>query len=196
MQNRSQQLKPLSLIPSLISDKAIFDRSNIAELFFLLSGVAMMAILAQVALPLPFTPVPITGQSFGILLVALMWGARRGAAVLALYVFLGSLGMPIFAKAASGFFFGPSYGYLLAMPVAGFVVGSLVDRYSAKNFLLNILFSFIGLSIVFAGGLFVLSYYVGNAQVLALGLYPFLVGAIVKIISASLLASGCSRLRS
>ncbi len=85
------------------------------DLVLIILGALFVAIFAQVKIPLPFTPVPLTGQTFAVLLVAASLGSKRGAASIALYIALGALGLPVFAGGASGMAYlsGATFGYLV-----------------------------------------------------------------------------------
>jgi hypothetical protein len=92
----------------------------------------LVALSAQVVLPLPFTPVPVTGQTFAVLLAGALLGSRLGPAAVALYLFEGAAGLPFFKGGASGahyLFLSPTAGYLLAFPAAAFVTGWLAERH-------------------------------------------------------------------
>lgn len=150
-------------------------------------GVLLLALLAQIKIVLPFSPVPITGQTFGVSLIALCWGRNRGAGIMAAYLGLGGLGLPFFAT--SGGLFGATSGYLLGMFFASMVVGELADRGATKSFLTSWAAGFVGSCIVFACGLLVLSFYVPQGTVFTVGLLPFLPGDLVKTVSAAFIAS-------
>jgi len=92
----------------------------------------VLALCAQVAIPLPWTPVPITGQTFGVMLVAVLLGSRRAAIAVCLYLLEGAAGLPVFQPfGAPGLarFLGPTAGYLWAYPFAAFLTGWLVERF-------------------------------------------------------------------
>ena len=102
----------------------------VRELVVLLLGTAFLALLAQVSIPLlPFTPVPITGQTLGVLLIGALYGPWRGALCLLAYLGEGAAGLPVFAGGTSGWavLVGPTGGYLVAFPVAAAIVGLLVQ---------------------------------------------------------------------
>ncbi|RPJ40883.1 MAG: biotin transporter BioY, partial [Candidatus Latescibacterota bacterium] len=90
----------------------------------------LLALSARVAIPLPFSPVPISGQSFAVLLVGALLGSRRGSAAVLLYLAEGAVGLPVFAGGAGGaaYLVGPTGGYLAAFLPAAFVVGALCER--------------------------------------------------------------------
>ncbi len=102
----------------------------VRELLVLLLGTVFLALLAQVSISLlPFTPVPITGQTLGVLLIGALYGPWRGALCLLAYLGEGAAGLPVFAGGASGAatLIGPTGGYLIAFPVAAAIVGLLVQ---------------------------------------------------------------------
>ena len=85
--------------------------SLVENLAVVTGGVILLALLAQVAIPLPFTPVPITGQTFAVAFISLVWGAKRGGAVVFAYLLVGAAGLPVFANAQSGLAVGPTMGF-------------------------------------------------------------------------------------
>ncbi|MCB0365343.1 MAG: biotin transporter BioY [Bdellovibrionaceae bacterium] len=156
------------------------------------SGVGLMFLLAQVAIPLPFTPVPVTGQTFGLLFVSLLWGRRLGFETLLLYIGLGALGLPLFAQFKSGLA-GATSGYLLGMLAASYVIGSLADRGWGRTYVKAVLAGALGLAVVFACGLLILRYFIPEGTLLSAGLYPFVPGAILKLLLASGLSAHLNR---
>lgn len=115
----------------------------------------LMVLCAQVAIPLPWTPVPLTLQTFGVMLVAVLLGARRGALALGLYLLEGASNLPVFAPfGAPGplRLLGPTAGYLWSYPVAAFVTGWLVERGAQKSVVRLVGALAAGQAIVFAGG--------------------------------------------
>ena len=159
------------------------------EALFLSLGVVMLALLAQIAIPLPWTPVPITGQTFGVALMALVWGSKRGGLVFLSYILVGSLGLPVFAGGVAGFLVGPTMGYLVGMALATYVVGYLADRGATRSFLGSLGAAYLGSLCIFSLGLLNLSFYVPGEALLAAGLFPFLIGDLVKNTTAALIAS-------
>ncbi len=141
-----------------------------------------LGICAQISIPLYFTPVPLTGQTFGILLVGSLLGSRKGALAALLYLIEGCLGMPVWASGAFGLhhFAGPTGGYLMAYPIQAFLAGWIVEKQqkfsTAKT---AAALSFICLAQLGIGSLW-LSLYVGIKNVLMMGFYPFIPGEIVK----------------
>lgn len=146
-------------------------------------GVVVLSLLAQVSIPLPWTPVPITGQTFGVALIALMWGFKRGFASVLSYLLLGASGLPIFAGGKAGIG-GPTTGYLFGMLAGALVMGTLSDRgFSGgftKSFRKALLASYLGSACVFFFGLVGLSFFIPREALLTAGLYPFLFGDLLK----------------
>lgn len=143
------------------------------------SGVVVLSLLAQVSIPLPWTPVPITGQTFGVALIALMWGFKRGFASVLSYLLLGASGLPIFAAGKAGIG-GPTTGYLFGMLAGALVMGTLSDRGFTKTFRKALLASYLGSVCVFFFGLVGLSFFIPREALLTAGLYPFLFGDLLK----------------
>ncbi|MBX3016250.1 MAG: biotin transporter BioY [Bdellovibrionaceae bacterium] len=158
----------------------------VAEALSLVTGVLLISLLAQVAIPLPWTPVPITGQTLGVGLVALSWGARRGSLIMLVYLLLGSLGAPIFAMGKSGFLLGPTMGYLIGMGLASFAMGALADRGYTRGFWTSLLAAYAGSVCTLGLGVLVLSFYLPSEQLLMAGLLPFLPGDLIKNTLAAL----------
>jgi biotin transport system substrate-specific component len=171
-------------------------RSNSILQNFLLVGlsVAMIAALAQVHIYLPFTPVPITGQTFAVALSALMLGRVRATASVFTYLGLGALGLPVFASAHAGLAWGPSIGYLFGMLVASALMGFLADRGWTKTPLKSWLAAFLGSVVIFSCGVLVLSFFVPGEKLLLAGVLPFLPGDALKTILASQIAYRAQKL--
>ena len=100
------------------------------DVFLITLSILLIATLAQVKIPIPFTPVPLTGQTFAVLLVGAALGSKRGAISLVLYTLMGALGLPFFAGGASGLAYlsGPTLGYLVGFIAAAYVIGLLAER--------------------------------------------------------------------
>ena len=124
----------------------------------------LIAAAAQVAIPLPFTPVPLTGQTFGVLLTGMALGSRRGALAVALYVLEGAVGLPFFAGGAAGLakLLGPTGGYLFAFPIAAFVAGLLAERGWDRKPLTTVLGMLLASLTIFIFGALWLSRFVGG----------------------------------
>jgi len=159
------------------------------DLILVTAGALFVAILAQVKIPLPFTPVPLTGQTFAVLLVAAALGSKRGAAAMAFYVALGALGLPVFAGGAAGVAYlgGATLGYLIGFVVAAYVVGLLAERGLERNLRTSILPFLAGTVIIYAFGVTWLAILLGSfGKAVAAGLVPFVAGDILKLFAAAL----------
>jgi len=158
-----------------------------------LVGSAVIALSAQVAFPLPFSPVPVTGQTFGVLLVASMLGRARGLAAVMAYLAEGAAGLPVFAGMAAGpaALLGPTGGYLMGFLPGAYLCGWLAERGFDRTPLRTICSMILGNVAIFALGLPWLARFVGSSNVWALGFWPFLAGDVVKIgLAAALLPLG------
>ena len=151
------------------------------------------ALSAQIAVPLPFSPVPLTGQTFGVLLTGALLGPRLGALAMLLYLIEGACGLPFFAGGAFGLarFAGPTGGYLVAYPLAAALVGWLATRGWDRRPLTMLAAMLLGSLVIFALGAAWLAHFVGASHALTLGVLPFLPGDAVKaLLAARLLPLG------
>ncbi len=154
-----------------------------------------VALCARITIPLPFTPVPLTLQNFGVLLVGLTLGSRRGFAALALYLAEGAFGAAVFNPTGPGGLaqlLGPTGGYLLAYPVVAGVAGFIAER-GEKTFARLAVASLLGEIVLFAGGvcwLFLLTHSFKLA--VQYGLYWFLFAEVVKVMAAAGIANRIS----
>ncbi|WP_328900176.1 biotin transporter BioY [Streptomyces sp. NBC_00441] len=146
-----------------------------------LGGAALTGIAAQIAVPVPGSPVPVTGQTFAALLVGTALGARRGFLSLAVYALVGMVGMPWFADGTSGAG-GASFGYVLGMLLAATVVGGLARRGGDRSVLRTAGTMVLGSAIIYAVGVpyLALSTGMSASAAIAAGLTPFLLGDALK----------------
>ena len=152
-----------------------------------------IAVCAQVEIHLPFTPVPLSGGTLGVLYAGALLGSRRGAAAVGLYLLEGSAGLPVFSGGSAGFahLLGPTGGYLAGFPVGAFVTGLLAERGWDRTPMRAFGAMLAGSLPIFALGLFGLSRFVPGSTLLAQGLWPFLPGDLLKsALSAGLLPLG------
>lgn len=167
-------------------------RSLPLDAFLVLGGSAVVALFAQISIPLWFTPVPITGQTLAVLLVGASLGSRRGALALVLYLLEGGAGLPFFAAGTSGWpvVAGPTGGYLVGFILAAYAVGWLAERGWDRGFLRAAPAMLVGNLAIYILGLPWLAKFVGASDVFAKGLLPFIPGDLIKLaLAAGLLPS-------
>jgi len=169
--------------------------SLIKQAGIVICASAVIAVCARLMLPLPFTPVPLTLANFGVLLVGLTLGSRRGFAAAALYLAWGAMGLPVFASPGPGSIaqmLGPTGGYLWAYPVVAFLAGWIAERGHA-SFTRNLLASVAAEIALFAAGISWLAIVTRSwRQAAFFGLYPFLFAEVSKVMVA---AAAALRLR-
>lgn len=152
-------------------------------------GALVVALAAQVVVPVPMSPVPMTLQPLAVLAVGGLLGPAAGVSALVLYVALGALGLPVFAGGGSGalHLIGPTGGYLLAFPVAAGVTGALVARPPHSVFRV-LLACAVGMAIIHLGGVAQLALLGGDPQLaFRVGFLPFLTGDLLKVGLAALI---------
>jgi biotin transport system substrate-specific component len=154
--------------------------SRVRDLALVLGGAALTGLAAQLAVPVPGSPVPVTGQTFAALLVGTSLGAGRGFLSLALYALLGLAGVPWFAEGTSGS--GASFGYIVGMLLASAAVGALARRGADRSVLRMAGTMLLGEAIIYAIGVpyLALSLDLSTSAALAAGLTPFLIGDALK----------------
>lgn len=171
-----------------LSDRTyIFDRNLANRVASVTISTLIIAIFTQIRVHIPFTPVPITGQTFAVLMMAYVLGSKLGFMSVCFYILAGILGLPFFASGGSGFLYlkGVTGGYLLGFLISAFVVGYCSERGLFKSFFGSIILFSIGLIPTFALGLLWLGYLLGYEGVFHLGLTPFIPGELLKVILAS-----------
>lgn len=159
----------------------------------------LMALSAQFVIPLPWTPVPITGQTFVVLLTGALLGSRLGALAMIAYLIEGASGLPFFRAGSGGMtylFASPTTGYLLSYPAAAFVVGLFAERGWDKRFTTAAAAMMIGSIIILLSGWAWLSRFVGPAAAWQAGVAPFIIGDLIKVaLAAAALPSGWAIVR-
>jgi biotin transport system substrate-specific component len=178
----------------VLADRILPVEGVAADAVRIVAATILLALCAHIVIPLPWTPVPITGQTFGVLLIAVLLGARRGALAVILYLIEGAVGLPVFQPlGASGVlrFAGPTGGYLMAYPFAAFVTGWMSARASSAashltaavraGLLAGALIA--GEIVIFFGGCAWLAsgLHLGWRQAVTLGALPFLPGELIKM---------------
>ena len=173
---------------------AFFDRylprldRRVRDILLIVGGSLLVALMAQVKIPLPFTPVPLTGQTFAVLLVGAALGSRRCGVSLLFYLVQGMVGLPVFAGGASGLAYlaGPTGGYLVGFVCAAFVVGRLAEIGKDRRFRTALLVFLAGEATIYLFGLPWLGLVIGFEKALAAGFLPFLIGDAIKLVAAAL----------
>ena len=177
-------------MPPLCASRSSRGRPLLTEALLVLGGACFVALCALIAIPLSFTPVPITGSTFGVLLVGASLGTLLGAASLSLYVFAG-LFLPIYAEHERGWdaLSGPTGGYLVGFIVAALVIGWLAERpHWDRRFASAVTAMLTGSVIIYLFGLVWLQHEINSDLngTLEAGLYPFIVGDVLKLYLAAL----------
>jgi biotin transport system substrate-specific component len=184
----SKMVKPAELV--LSRNRALSWPEQAA---IVISASLFVALCAHVTLPLPFTPVPLTLQNFGVLLVGLTLGSRRGFAALALYLIEGASGMPVFNPAGPGGvaqLLGATGGFLLAYPLVAGLAGWMMERGKA-SFARACAASLLAEAVLFAGGLSWLAVLTHSfAQAVRFGLYWFVFAEVIKVMLAAAVSTG------
>jgi biotin transport system substrate-specific component len=152
-----------------------------------------VALCARVTVPLPFTPVPLTLQNFGVLTVGLLLGSRRGFAALTLYLVEGAFGLPIFSPAILGsgitHLLGPTGGFLMAYPLVAFIAGYIYEH-SSRRFAWAALSALAAELVLFAGGLSWLAVLTHSVSLaLRYGLYWFVFAEVIKVLMSAAVAA-------
>lgn len=153
-----------------------------------IAGSLFLALCAQVSVHLPFSPVPITGQTFGVLIVGALLGSRLGPAAVLLYLAEGAAGLPVFSPGPTwglARFLSPTGGYLLGFVAGAWVVGRLGEAGWHRRVGPAALSLVLGNLAIYAGGLAGLTLYLAPEKVLAIGVLPFLAGDALKILIAA-----------
>src|SRR5438270_4899981 len=168
----------MNTIPAVLEQRRV-----LTQLLLVIAGSAVIAIAAQIAIPIPFTPVPLTMQPLAVLLVGVVLGATRGSAAAALYLLEGAAGLPVFAQGHGGalWLVGPTAGYLLSYPFAAFVAGWFSERGWSSSIARALAGMLTALVIIYAGGWAWLAILSGPRAALAMGIVPFVIADIIKV---------------
>ncbi|MFF5971966.1 biotin transporter BioY [Streptomyces sp. NPDC012769] len=168
-------LRPGTVLADLIP------AGRVRDIALVVGGAALTGLAAQLSVPVPGSPVPVSGQTFAALLVGTSLGARRGFLALGLYAVAGMAGVPWFAQATSGWSM-PSFGYILGMVLAATVVGALARRGADRSVPRMAGAMVLGSALIYAVGVPYLALSTGMtlSQAVAAGLTPFLIGDALK----------------
>ena len=165
------------------SEKA---RACLYDFSLIIVGSLFLGLSAQIAIG---WPVPFTMQTFAVLMIGALFGARRGSITILVYLFEGAVGLPVFSHGQGGFliFFGPTGGYLVGFIIAAYMTGLLAQSGWDRKIITTILAMVLGNVVIYAFGLFWLSHLVNFNNALKIGLYPFIAGDLIKITLAAIL---------
>jgi biotin transport system substrate-specific component len=183
MQTTAQTI-PTTLLSRIVRGRAALD------VLLVIGASAIIAIAAQIAIPIPFSVVPLTMQPLAVLLVGVALGSARGAAAAALYLLEGFSGLPVFAQGHGGpiWLAGPTAGYLFSYPFAAFVAGWFSQRGWGSTTLRAVAGMLVALGVIYLGGWSWLTAFIGARPAWIAGVRPFVLADIVKVaIGASLL---------
>lgn len=176
--------------PSVLSTR-ILPRHAVITAALVIGFALLTAAAAQVRVPLPFTPVPVTGQTFAVLLAGAALGSRAGAASQGLYVLLGLGGLPFFSGGNGGWDYatGPTLGYLVGFVVAAAVVGSLAERKQDRTIATALPAFLAGTVVIYLFGVawLMASLPTDLTDALVKGMVPFVVGDLLKVALAGTL---------
>lgn len=175
----------MSLIESLripLSEKLKIN-TFLLDIIFIVFGSLLITLCSKISIFLPFTPVPITFQTFAILLIGMLMGSKRGSITVLFYLSQGIIGIPVFAGsiAGIGYLLGPTGGYLIGFVPAAFIVGFLAEKKFDRKLYLCALALLIGNITLHICGLLWLSRFLGFNGILEKAFYPFIIGDLCKI---------------
>tara|TARA_B100001123_G_scaffold446601_1_gene601545 strand:+ start:1509 stop:2075 length:567 start_codon:yes stop_codon:yes gene_type:complete len=168
----------ITLVESLIPLKS--KNVLLKNIFYILFGTLLLTISSKIQVP--FWPVPMTMQTFVVLIIAMSYGWKLSTLTLAAYLIEGAIGIPVFAKGGGlTYLIGPTAGYLYGMLVAASVVGYFADKGYGKSIITCLFPLFIGTIIIFVFGITYLGLIIGFDTAIKVGLFPFIPSEIFKI---------------
>jgi biotin transport system substrate-specific component len=175
-----------AVLADVWTDRAEGAQSLARQAILVLGGAAFVGLAAQVAIPLPFTPVPLTLQTFAVLLAGAALGSLRGVMAMSLYAVAGIAGVPWFAEGSSGFAMA-SFGYILGFIAAAGIVGRVAEHGATLTVWRTAGLMVLGNLVIYAVGVTWLKYAIDATwtTALQLGVAPFLIGDVVKIALAA-----------
>lgn len=179
--------------PLVLADLAA--KALVGDVLLVLAAAGFVGALAQVAVSIPGTPVPVTGQTLGVLVAGCALGVRRSLAALLVYAGLGFAGLPWFVNHSAGWQ-GPSTGYLFGFVLAGAVCGLLAEHGGDRTLVRSVATMLAGEACIYLVGVawLAVDLHVGAGRALALGFTPFVAGDAVKLVLAAGILPGAWRL--
>ncbi|HET7710774.1 MAG TPA: biotin transporter BioY [Thermoanaerobaculia bacterium] len=180
-------------IPAIINSRIT---GAVTSVLLIVGASAVIALAAQIAIPVPLSPVPLTMQPLAVLLVGATLGMRRGAAAAALYLMEGATGLPVFAQGHGGaiWLMGPTAGYLWSYPFAAALAGWFSERGWGSRTVRAVAGMFCALAVIYAGGWAWLAILAGPAAAFKMGIVPFLLADIIKVAFGAALLPWAERL--
>ncbi|HEX6083800.1 MAG TPA: biotin transporter BioY [Thermoanaerobaculia bacterium] len=184
-------------IPAVVLDRLVRGRVA-ANMLLVIAASLFIAIAAQIAIPIPFTPVPLTLQPLAVILVGVCLGSTRGAAAAALYLLEGFSGLPVFAQGHGGaaWLVGATAGYLFSYPFAAWTAGSISERGWGSTILRATSGMLLALGVIYLGGWSWLAIITTPLYALTAGVAPFVVADIVKVAIGAMLLPTMQKLAS
>lgn len=182
-----------TLAQAVLPRRGWLAKAWVADTLLVVLGSLLVALSAQIRISLlPFSPVPITGQTFGVLLVGSLLGPRLGLLALLLYLLEGVIGLPFFAGGSSGYthLVGATGGYLISFPLAAALCGWLADRGWDRRFMPAVAVMVLANVLIYAIGATWLGFFIGFENALLKGVLPFLPGDALKIVLAAIALPG------
>ncbi len=164
-------------------DKAVFLHAWLRQAFLVIGSSIFIAIFAHIAIPLPFTPVPLVLQGSICLFLGIVLGSKRAALAVLLFLLQGSCGLPVFANGSGGgaYLLGPTGGYLLGYCVGAFVTGYIWERLRTKTEARAFLAMMAGNMVIYLLGVTHLGQFIGGERAFYLGVAPFIVSDLLKL---------------
>jgi len=185
--------KNLTLVDAILPKVENKSLVLLKDVLLVLSFILLTAISAK--LKIEIGPVPITGQTLVVLLSGALLGAKRGALSQIFYLLGGLVGIPWFSRGGGiAYLMSPTFGYIVGFVLAAYIVGFLYERGFDRKIENAILAMLVGNLLIYLPGLFWLARFVGWEKVLAVGLYPFIVGDLIKLFLAGLILPLCWKL--
>lgn len=175
-------------IPSVVLGRLVRGRAA-ADMLLVIGASALIAIAAQIAIPLPFTPVPLTLQPLAVIFIGVALGSTRGAAAAALYLLEGFSGLPVFAQGHAGpiWLLSATAGYLYSYPFAAWLAGFVSERGWGSSIVRSITGMLLALTVIYLGGWSWLAMLTDARSAFFAGVAPFVVADIVKVAIGAML---------
>ena len=177
-----EENKMHNVLPNEFTQRLHIKENIYLDMGLIIFGSLFVAVSSQIAFYLPFTPIPITGQTFAVLFLGAVLGSKKGGLSLALYILEGMIGLPVFAGGTGGMavLFGPTAGYLIGFIPASILVGYLSEKGFDRNWIPMFFALFLGLAVTYLFGVIRLLSFVDIERVFLVGIAPFLVGDVLK----------------